>query len=94
MRLRQATSRTSETIDWTQDRCDETDASVTITNDPELAVLGADVVYTDVWASMGQEAEAEARKKIFPPYQVNEQLVRPGEVGRDLPALSAGASWR
>ena len=32
------------------------------------------MVYTDVWASMGQEAEAEARKKIFAPYQVNEQL--------------------
>ena len=35
---------------------------------------GADAVYTDVWASMGQEAEAEARKKVFRPYQVNEAL--------------------
>ena len=35
----------------------------------------ADVVYTDVWASMGQEAEAEARKKIFLPFQVNANLM-------------------
>ena len=35
---------------------------------------GADVIYTDVWASMGQEAEAAARKKIFLPYQVNEAM--------------------
>ena len=38
-------------------------------------VHNADVVYTDVWTSMGQEAEAEARRKAFRPYQVNEQLV-------------------
>ena len=63
-----------ETIDWTLGRCDETGATLTITNDPELAAHEADVVYTDVWASMGQEAETEARKKIFAPYQVNEHL--------------------
>jgi ornithine carbamoyltransferase len=43
---------------------------------PEEAVRDADVIYTDVWASMGQEAEAEARKKVFRPFQVNEALVR------------------
>lgn len=42
--------------------------------DPHKAVEGADCVYTDVWASMGQEEESEARKKIFAPYQVNEKL--------------------
>ena len=36
---------------------------------------GADVIYTDVWASMGQEAEAEARKQIFRGYQVNDQVM-------------------
>ncbi len=36
---------------------------------------GADVVYTDVWTSMGQEAEADARRRVFQPYQVNEALV-------------------
>lgn len=43
--------------------------------DPKAAVKDADVVYTDVWASMGQEAEAEARKKVFAPYQVNDELL-------------------
>jgi ornithine carbamoyltransferase len=48
---------------------------VTVTHDACAAVRGADVVYTDVWTSMGQEAEAEARRKAFRAYQVNEQLV-------------------
>ena len=45
------------------------------TNDPHEAVSAADVVYTDVWASMGREDEAEERNRIFMPYQVNEELV-------------------
>ena len=48
---------------------------VSVTHDARAAVRGADVVYTDVWTSMGQEAEVEARRKAFRPYQVNEQLV-------------------
>jgi len=50
------------------------DASA-LTEDPQAGVAGARVVYTDVWASMGQEAEAEERKKQFMPYQVNEELM-------------------
>lgn len=46
-----------------------------ITQDPQKAAATAQVVYTDVWASMGQEAEAEERKKKFLPYQVNEELM-------------------
>lgn len=42
--------------------------------DPAAAVRGADVVYTDTWASMGQEGEAEARRTVFAPYQVNRTL--------------------
>jgi ornithine carbamoyltransferase len=49
---------------------------VTVTNDPVEVVLGADIVYTDVWASMGKEKEYEERVKIFKPYQVNAELVK------------------
>jgi ornithine carbamoyltransferase len=45
------------------------------TADPRLAVGGADIVYTDVWTSMGQESEAQKRRKIFAPYQVTRELV-------------------
>ncbi len=47
-----------------------------VTEDPVEAVRGADVIYTDVWTSMGQESEAEDRKSIFPPYQVNSELLK------------------
>ncbi|MFB3917573.1 MAG: ornithine carbamoyltransferase [Terriglobales bacterium] len=50
-------------------------ASVQLLNDPVAAVRGADAVYTDVWASMGQEDEAAARAAVFAPYQVNDQLM-------------------
>lgn len=49
---------------------------VTVTNDPVEAVVGADVVYTDVWTSMGKEKEHEERLKLFRPYQVNPELVK------------------
>ncbi len=52
----------------------DTRAKIEILHDPAEAVTGAQAVYTDVWASMGQEAEAAAREKIFAPYQVNEAL--------------------
>ena len=48
--------------------------AITVTRDPAGAVAGAHAVYTDVWASMGQEAEAAERSRIFAPYQVNEEL--------------------
>jgi ornithine carbamoyltransferase len=52
----------------------QTDADITVTDDLD-GVVGADVLYTDAWTSMGQEAEAEERLKVFPPYQLNQQLI-------------------
>jgi ornithine carbamoyltransferase len=60
------------------------------TTDPRDAVAGARAIYTDVWASMGQEDEAAARAKVFLPYQVNAALVAAAPEGalimHDLPA--------
>lgn len=53
----------------------QTGANIELLNDPHAAVAGVDAVYTDAWASMGQEAEAESRAKLFPPYQVNRELM-------------------
>lgn len=53
----------------------ETGFRLLLTSDPSEAVNQADVIYTDVWASMGQESEKEQRNKIFSPYQVNSLLV-------------------
>ena len=66
----------ADAIGWAGARCRETGATCTVTNDPREAVAGADVVYTDVWASMGQESEKEKRNNIFKPYQVNKELFR------------------
>jgi ornithine carbamoyltransferase len=53
----------------------ETGFEVKLTNDPAEAATGADAIYTDVWASMGQESEKEKRATIFAPYQVNARLM-------------------
>jgi len=50
-------------------------SSVSVSHDPTNSVKNTDVVYTDVWASMGQKDEAEMREKIFQPFQVNEDLM-------------------
>ena len=49
---------------------------LTLTDDPRAAVRGASAVYTDVWTSMGQEAERETRRKVFAAYQVNAALMK------------------
>lgn len=53
----------------------ENGAKITITNRVDEAVRGADVIYTDVWASMGQEKEIEARRAVFQGYQINREVL-------------------
>jgi len=50
-------------------------SKIEILNDPKLVVKNADIVYTDVWVSMGQEKERDKRLEVFPPYQVNKRLI-------------------
>lgn len=49
--------------------------SIEVFTDPDLAIADADVIYTDTWVSMGDEAEVEQRRRVFPPFQVNDKLV-------------------
>ena len=56
-------------------------SSVTITENIEEATAGADVIYTDVWCSMGEEDKAEERIRLLKPYQVNSSLMK--KTGKD-----------
>jgi len=58
-----------------QDYATDSGAQIFCTEEPRLAVSGADIVYTDVWTSMGQEVEAERRRLIFASYQLNSELL-------------------
>jgi ornithine carbamoyltransferase len=62
-------------VDAAKAEAAESGSTVEVVHDPAAGVSGADVVYTDVWASMGQEAEHAERVKVFGPYQLNSQLV-------------------
>lgn len=65
-----------EFIKAATDEAAKTGASITITHDAHEAAADADVIYTDVWASMGQEQEAAERKGVFAPFQVNAELLK------------------
>jgi ornithine carbamoyltransferase len=79
MRVRIATPAGFEPIPQVVQRASEIAAEVgggvDVTNDPVGAARDADVLYTDVWASMGQEAETDERLLVFTPYQVTQALV-------------------
>jgi ornithine carbamoyltransferase len=62
---------------------------VRVIRDPFEAVQEADFIYTDVWTSMGQEAESEERKNVFMPYQVNRTLLESNETGLVMHCLPA-----
>ena len=64
-----------------QEDAHESGARIEVVHDAFEGVRNADVIYTDVWASMGQEAEAEARKAIFKPFQVNAALMAKANPG-------------
>lgn len=59
----------------------ESGSQITLLRDPSEAAPGADVIYTDTWTSMGQEEEARRREQVFPPYQVNAELVAKAKPG-------------
>ncbi|HPJ12645.1 MAG TPA: ornithine carbamoyltransferase [Caldisericia bacterium] len=62
-------------MEWWKMDSPLTGATLTIISDPTEAVAKADFIYTDVWTSMGQEKEEEERRRIFKPYQVNDELL-------------------
>jgi len=64
-----------QVVDLAREDGKDTGFTLTLTGDPRQAVAGSDAVYTDTWTSMGQEAEKEARLRIFLPFQVNRGLM-------------------
>ena len=78
--LRVATPAGYEPDAMVKERAAEAGANIIYTNDPAEAATGADVLNTDVWASMGQEAEQKEREKAFVGYQINMDLVAKADV--------------
>jgi ornithine carbamoyltransferase len=75
VRIRAATPEGHEPPASVVEQARQRGVDVTVLRDPVEAVEGVDAVYTDVWTSMGQEEEASERQRLFPPYQVNQQLL-------------------
>ena len=63
-----------EVVQWAREAARETGGSILVTRSPEEGLAGARAVYTDVWASMGQEAEGAGRAKVFESYRVTERV--------------------
>jgi len=70
-------------IKKTQQLCDQHGTSLKMGNDPVTALEGANIVVTDTWVSMGQEAEAKARMKAFEGYKITEELMAKGKASDD-----------
>ena len=66
---------TADVLDRARAQATGSDGEIVVHADPVAAVDGADVIYTDAWVSMGQEAESAERMRIFPPFQVNGALL-------------------
>lgn len=66
----------ADIIRQTMDNAAETGSRIVVCHDPKEAIADADIIYTDVWASMGQEAEQKEREIAFANYQVNDELVK------------------
>jgi ornithine carbamoyltransferase len=64
----------AEVVSLSRENAEQTGGSVQLYRDPQEAIADADVVYTDVWASMGFEAEQEVRERAFQNFQINEEL--------------------
>ena len=62
-------------VEWSREHAERTGASIEIVRDPFVAVKGADVLYTDVWTSMGQEKEQARRIKVLTAYQLNGRVL-------------------
>ncbi|MBA2371793.1 MAG: ornithine carbamoyltransferase [Chloroflexi bacterium] len=77
-------------VELAREAAERTGATIEVGHDPERAAAGADVLYTDVWTSMGQEAEYERRRRAFQGFQVNRALLARAKpdaiVMHDLPA--------
>jgi len=72
----------TQAVELAKEVARKTGSQLNFLRDPHQAVKGAQVIYTDTWTSMGQEEEAQIREKVFPPYQVNPQLV--SEADKDV----------
>jgi ornithine carbamoyltransferase len=66
---------TADVLDRARAQATGSDGEIVVHADPVAAVDGADVIYTDAWVSMGQEAESAERMRVFPPFQVNGALL-------------------
>ncbi|NJN17288.1 MAG: ornithine carbamoyltransferase [Oscillochloris sp.] len=71
---------TPDMLEFAERTAADHDAEIIVTSDPHEAVSGANAVYTDVWASMGQEHEAARRRPVFQPYQVTSTLMGQADV--------------